>query len=69
MLKCTLRSLKTINGGIGEKNNFFRKTFFFEKKVFFLRFFFNKCYIILESGGHRKQTDAMVASGMSFRWT
>ena len=34
MLKCTLRSPKTINGGIGEKN------IFFEKKIFISEIFF-----------------------------
>ena len=31
MLKCTLRSPKTINGGIGEKENFFISKCFFHQ--------------------------------------
>ena len=63
MLKCTLRSPKTINGGIGEK-----KKIFFEKDFFISEFFFfTKYYVIWDPGGSRKETDAMVASGMSFR--
>ena len=41
MLKCTLRSPKTINGGIGEKKNVFS-----EKKNF-LRIFFTKRFVPL----------------------
>ena len=40
MLKCTLRSPKTINGGIGEKKIFFEEKIFFEKKIFISEFFF-----------------------------
>ena len=36
MLKCTLKSPKTINGDIGEKTNFLKKNCFFEEKNFFL---------------------------------
>ena len=56
MLKCTLRSPKTINGGLGEKIEFFIS-----------EIFFTKYYVIWDPGGSTKETDAMVASGMSFR--
>ena len=49
MPKCTLRSPKTINGGIGKK-----KRFFFEKNCF-LRIFF---YLILCHLGPRSKKEA-----------
>ena len=38
----------------------------FWEKQFSELFFFTKYYIIWDPGGSRKETDAMVASGMSF---
>ena len=68
MLKCTLRSTKTINGGIGEEKKFFSKKKTLLKKGFFAEIFlFTKYYVIWDPGGRRKRIDAMVASGMGFR--
>ena len=47
------------------------KMFFFEKNIFPKRFspnfFFKKYYVIWDPGGCRRQTDSIVASGMSFQ--
>ena len=52
----------------GEKC-FFAEENFFSEKTFFISetFFFTKYYVIGDPAGSRKETDALVASGMSFR--
>ena len=46
--------------------NWGEKKIFSKKKIFISEFFFTKYYVIWDPGGSRKETDAMVASGMSF---
>ena len=55
MLKCTLRSAKTMNGGMGEKKKFFSKKKFSGKKLFSPKFFSPQYYIIRDPGGSRKK--------------
>ena len=62
MLKCTLRSPKTINGGNGEKHFFSKKIFFPGKKSFFSEFFFTEYDVISDP---RRSKKATMASDMS----
>ena len=68
MLKCTLRSPKTINGGSGEKKYFFRRKNG-PKKHFFSEFFSPNIISFETKVDAGSKLKAMVASGMSFQWS